>query len=622
MSYIFPQGQDDGYEVSLTNGVTYRYDKPNNLWQVASVGGGSSDYVRYMPIIGGVFEGPIFGPSVTQLTKGDEYTLTRNANVFDDPTCPPNTIEFHGYVGEELEPGVAAKFKLAIDNADQFVGQKDVQYVLFNDYGMQTLLICEDSGFATDNNKVLNIVANALQGDDFISNTRTVLFSASPQASPYMTLEMYRKLITELDFGAYVSKVGGDEMQGPLHITNNPNAGSSRDARRVETLGVYSGSDSSALRFGTTRDRVYIGHNDTSFNGPIKVDEVHEKNADHGVLFKNTINMDQNKITNLADPENADDAVNLQAVESVVDGLEQKLIGRLDEIIVDNSAGTMRYVNRQQPMSAGEFNTWTANGSQSTNDPSLVRQIWVWETNLSGYPFNWDEVKPNSYFYMSGPSGAMARYRITQVSYVQSSNYYKISVADPDVTPTDYRFSSGDDWEVIFRSFTGGDSNLDDFLRLDGTNKMKGNLDVDGHWVEGCTSLKFDAGTGRNIVVGGNVKIEFDDRTIIKKAPNLGQLGFELDGRTAAGNHNPVFYIYHHEHNEPCSVHYHGQQSEDDHIATVGHVRSAAVTRAGIVDAFSRLQRAVSDEETVEGLRKALTNALGGLIEEFEHGEP
>jgi hypothetical protein len=37
-----------------------------------------------------------------------------------------------------------------------------------------------------------------------------------------------------------------------------------------------------------------------------------------------------------------------------------------------------------------------------------------------------------------------------------------------------------------------------------------------------------------------------------------------------------------------------------------------------LVEAFTALQAAVADEDTVQGLKSALTNALGGLIEKFE----
>ena len=83
----------------------------------------------------------------------------------------------------------------------------------------------------------------------------------------------------------YVSKTGGDEMEGPLKIkAQDPSKG--RDTNRVQTLGVYSQSEGSALRLGTTRDRVYVGHDDTSFNGPIKVGEIQEKTEGEGVTHK------------------------------------------------------------------------------------------------------------------------------------------------------------------------------------------------------------------------------------------------------------------------------------------------------------------------------------------------
>jgi len=43
-----------------------------------------------------------------------------------------------------------------------------------------------------------------------------------------------------------------------------------------------------------------------------------------------------------------------------------------------------------------------------------------------------------------------------------------------------------------------------------------------------------------------------------------------------------------------------------------------AVSPATMVDAFTTLQTAIADETTIEGIKTALTNSLGGLIEKFE----
>jgi len=79
--------------------------------------------------------------------------------------------------------------------------------------------------------------------------------------------------------GEFVSKKGGDEMEGPLKVTNQDGL-DSRAGRRIEALGLFSGSESSALRLGTNGDRVYIGSNDTSFNGLVKLDELGQKGSD------------------------------------------------------------------------------------------------------------------------------------------------------------------------------------------------------------------------------------------------------------------------------------------------------------------------------------------------------
>jgi len=92
----------------------------------------------------------------------------------------------------------------------------------------------------------------------------------------------------ELDLSGYVRTEGGDSMQGPL--TMRPQDGANgRATSKVQTLGVFSNSEGSALRLGTTRDRVYVGHNDVSINGPLKVDEIHEKNNGSGTQFSDDV---------------------------------------------------------------------------------------------------------------------------------------------------------------------------------------------------------------------------------------------------------------------------------------------------------------------------------------------
>ena len=94
----------------------------------------------------------------------------------------------------------------------------------------------------------------------------------------------------ELDLSGYVSKTGGDDMEGPLYVKNQPDTGS-RDTSRINSLGVYSNSSSSYLGLGTSGTKVYVGHNDTSFATPIKVSDIEQKD-DWGINVTGALYVD------------------------------------------------------------------------------------------------------------------------------------------------------------------------------------------------------------------------------------------------------------------------------------------------------------------------------------------
>jgi len=95
--------------------------------------------------------------------------------------------------------------------------------------------------------------------------------------------EFFYNAISDIETGdinldGYVSKTGGDDMEGPLNVKNQPDTGS-RDTNRVHTLGVYSNSGSSYLGLGTTSTKVYVGQDDTSFTTPIKVSAIEQRDG-------------------------------------------------------------------------------------------------------------------------------------------------------------------------------------------------------------------------------------------------------------------------------------------------------------------------------------------------------
>jgi hypothetical protein len=115
--------------------------------------------------------------------------------------------------------------------------------------------------------------------------------------------------LTDLD-RRYLKKTGGDTMEGPLHV--KARGDDSRATSRVKTLGVFSAS-SSALRLGTTTDRVYIEDDNTKFNGGILVNNIGPKTEDgRGV----TLNVEGSSDKHLVTKKYVDNAVDGSAASS------------------------------------------------------------------------------------------------------------------------------------------------------------------------------------------------------------------------------------------------------------------------------------------------------------------
>ena len=85
--------------------------------------------------------------------------------------------------------------------------------------------------------------------------------------------------------GEYVSKVGGDFMEGPLVVRPQQGDQSSRDNNRINTLGVFS-AGSSSLQLGyDNQTKVYVGNTNVSFNNPILVNEISPRSTSDGINY-------------------------------------------------------------------------------------------------------------------------------------------------------------------------------------------------------------------------------------------------------------------------------------------------------------------------------------------------
>ena len=261
-----------------------------------------------------------------------------------------------------------------------------------------------------------------------------------------------------------VKKTGGDEMQGPFKVQGNPNIPSSRDARRIETFGVFSGSENTALRFGTTRDRIYVGHDDTSFNGLVKIDRIAEKNSNNGVKFENDIKMGINQIKNLSEATDDRDAVNYGQVKEELEELRDKIVGEV-------SLGTWKFDNVSSGVTplAGCFIT-KKDSSPPQLSPNDINVIRISDEDVNGNPgvFNW-EIGDLLTFTNVNNTTQSIKFRVNGTP-ANNSSYWIVSVAH---ITSNYDFFQNAEY---YLSHISVDVNLDvdalddTYLRLDCSN--------------------------------------------------------------------------------------------------------------------------------------------------------
>jgi hypothetical protein len=277
--------------------------------------------------------------------------------------------------------------------------------------------------------------------------------------------------------------------------------------------------------------------------------------------------MDDTNIFKLADPVDPDHAVNLKTVDGLIGNLEDRLTDRLDTLITDNSSGEMKFVVKQMPTVAGEFVCLTANGSSTTYEPMQTREIWAHNQNLSGYDFRWSEVKPNTYFYMAGPDDSLARFRVVADPQDQGT-WTKIKVNNPEIYPDDKKWVVNDQWDILFRTFTGESTDLDDYVKKSGdtmTGQLEAQLVTD--------YIKF-SGDSKRIVEDGSIRMTIDKRVIVEKGNTVPGGGFELRGRTPEGTNHKLLQVYHNNTGGTDAVNYYGKQDGNTNLATVGYVKS------------------------------------------------
>ena len=270
MSYSFPLNQPDGTEVTLANGVTYQYDKANDRWLVKSVPGGdvNLDDLLWQEIDTGSNQ----NPPLTLMITGSR------------PTGGGTEGLLHLWHGDPADTTTTPEqeFKVWIQDGGQSIVDKFDDDGILPEFeirqGDKAMRMKGTSGGWITNVKTYHTSCEEVTGDILIDG-------------PCQLFVRYEFDIKELD-GRYVKKEGGDEMQGPFVIKNNPDISDSREARRLTVLDIKSGTENSSLNLGALNTSVYVGHNQTTFAKPVHVGTIREKNADDGITLESTLHFD------------------------------------------------------------------------------------------------------------------------------------------------------------------------------------------------------------------------------------------------------------------------------------------------------------------------------------------
>ena len=435
---------------------------------------------------------------------------------------------------------------------------------------------------------------------------------------------------TEIDLNFlsanYVSKFGGDSMQGPLTITANPAIADTKEGQKISGVTRIWGVPNNSLRLGPTEDRVFIGAAETALSGTIfldtlkgktngskieflsriHADEIGEQTASHGVEIHNQLWMRNNRISDVANPTANKDAVNKQFMENVTDDLA----GRVYQLELVNSLGRYSRTDVIFPQGPGQFTCYTSGGTSSTGSVAQIRQITIVDQSADGrgfdasligtgkkiefvdndgerYIFNvtskggsnpgsgWvaEEFNVSSGTHTGGkttmPSGENLQLFVNGVSPIVTTR--TLALANPSDTRILTGIKTQSDANTVFAQTL--DKLVDDDLNpIGGGGLPDGDIDLNNHHLKNVNQIYLSEDGYGTILYGNQPKIVIDNRVYIKKPTTLDTRGFEIDGRTDAGAHKPLFWAYHRA-SGVDEVHYAGRTNDNTHVANVGFVR-------------------------------------------------
>jgi hypothetical protein len=351
----FPQSPADG-DTYENNGVTYIYDATNNVWNAVAGQAPGEGYTkaeadnRFVNVTGDAMTGnlsmgnnaiqnlkdPVGAYDAANLhtveeetekkvdKKGDTMTgvLSMSNHAIENVSTPSNPTD--------------AVNKQYVDDADAALDNKKVNKAgdtmdgnLFLVDGAGSPLVITAAGHATTKEYVDDAIANSVSNPiHYLGKIDASL--SGPTKTPATNGDLYihenydgsgdavtpdaawglNEDINDLDrllydgtnwaiihtAGNYVSKKGGDSMEGPLVVTTASGTGA-RETSKVSTYGVYSpntsnlqlGVNAGAGGQGIGLTKVYVGETNVDFLVPIKVNNLEPRSNNVGIKYDGII---------------------------------------------------------------------------------------------------------------------------------------------------------------------------------------------------------------------------------------------------------------------------------------------------------------------------------------------
>ena len=442
MAYAFDKDAKDGDTVTLENGVTYKYEEAKDRWVVLSVGEGSGIARRG------------FAPHLFQMRGGFEITDGKVVGYPENPNGTGKTardfwddMEFADYPGVYHISNWDGQTGTE-DNDDAQYQPRVVEYFLINAAG--AFKENKDDGtwehaglhHVKDNISVGDILTVKVHNirerdwDDRFSSGmshklehRFVVTEVLPVVDEYGDqlgndgdwqcvkvekaerddLYIWRDHIyyTDRDTplvevsvldsavlgggGNYVSKTGGDEMQGPLEIDGGRDPDADGIVSTLKVLNVDSGENSDLQLRADGATRVYVGKNQTTLNGNLKFSSDGAKIVspedtnvmqinNNGVFYDGNITAERH----LVNKEYVDSAD--QHLQTKIDEIEQEI-----DIIAPRLEGASYTYANSPAVKAGEMHIGSGTFTAGTdivffNDVALDGKTHTWaELNEGDY---------------------------------------------------------------------------------------------------------------------------------------------------------------------------------------------------------------------------------------------